>query len=131
MFCFVEPKIFWVFVLSDVKEWRLKCRVCGGVVKGQGTKQQLDEWMQQDFGECPAGGRHVELGKRKDYLELTDVSDELSKIEKWKPDSEKQYVDIHKIKGLTHVGFGVFKDAEGNTYDYEKDEYGRRHYFKR
>jgi len=115
--------------VSDVKEWRLKCRICGGVVKAQGTKGQLDEWLEGLFGDCPAGGRHVEIGSRKDYLVVIGCSDELSEVKRWKPDPSKTYVNIHEIPDLKHCGFGVFKDSEGRVYDYEVDEHGRRHYY--
>lgn len=109
----------------------MKCKVCGGTVKTQGTEVQLDEWMKRDFGECPAGGRHVELGKNKDYLTIESESDALSEIPKWEPRADKRYVDIHKVKGLRHCGFGVFADEKGNIYDYELDEKGSRHYYVR
>jgi len=115
--------------MSKIKEWRLKCKVCGGVVKAHATKEQLDRWLNYDFGECPAGGRHVEIGKLKDYLTILDCSDRLSEIKRWKPDPEKTYVDIHKVPNLRHCGFGVFIDEEGKLYDYEVDEYGKRHYY--
>jgi len=85
--------------------------------------------MKQDFGECTAGGRHVEVGKRESYMTVIDVSDRLSEIKRWRPDPKRQYVDIHKVSGLSHIGFGTFKDEEGHTYDYETDEQGKRHYY--
>ena len=51
-----------------------KCKICGGKtiidiadLDREGINKALKE---HEFGECPAGGFHVEIGKLADYLEV-------------------------------------------------------------
>lgn len=112
------------------KEFTLKCRICGNTVNAQGTKQELEKWLDTDFGECPAGGTHVELGKKRNYLEVIAESEKLSP----QPIADEVFVkelqakgnvvldggsgtvkelpSIHSVKGLRHVGFGSFENDE-------------------
>ena len=65
----------------EKSEYIFRCKICKGEVHAQAkSKEEVETWLDQQFGICPAGGNHVELGLKRDYLELVRVSDELSHI---------------------------------------------------
>ena len=112
---------------EGLKEYRMACKMCGATLRLQGNEDALEKWLDKTGFMCP--GRHVELGVRREYVELVDVMD-IDKLYKWEPKSNRMYVDLHKIKGLEHCGFGIFKNPNTQErYDYEEDETGGRHYF--
>lgn len=51
-----------------------ECKKCHGRAVfdiGSLAKEEVEAWMENsDFGECAAGGWHVELGKKADYFAL-------------------------------------------------------------
>lgn len=62
------------------KECTLKCEKCGNTCRVQGTKEELEKWLDTMFGICPAGGNHCEIGNKRGYLEVVGESDRLSRI---------------------------------------------------
>jgi hypothetical protein len=64
-----------------------ECRKCQGRAifdVSSLAKEEVDTWMENsDFGECAAGGWHVELGKKADYFTL-DWSKTFDSVEKAK-----------------------------------------------
>ena len=113
---------------EKTQEYRMECNKCGTIVKLQGTEENLEEWLDKQDFMCP--GRHVELGSPKSYLEFIEAVD-IDQPYKWEPKSDREYVDIHQIKGLEHCGFGIFKNPKTkDIYDYENDENGLRHYYQ-
>lgn len=51
-----------------------ECNICHGRAifnTGNLTKEAVEAWMaKSEFGECAAGGWHVEIGKKADYYDL-------------------------------------------------------------
>ena len=110
-----------------MKEFRMKCKVCDATLKLQGDEEHLEKYLDQFSFMCP--GRHVELGSPRNYLEHIETV-EIDQPFRWEPKPDRNYVDIHKIKGLEHIGFGMFKNSETREiYDYETDESEARHYY--
>jgi len=64
----------------EKKEYTLRCKTCGNTCRVQGTKEELEKWMDTMFGICPAGGNHCEIGNKRDYLEVVGESEQLSRI---------------------------------------------------
>jgi hypothetical protein len=61
-----------------------KCRERAIFDVGSLSKEEVEAWMKKsDFGECAAGGWHVELGKKTDYFAL-DWSKTFDTVEKAK-----------------------------------------------
>lgn len=62
-----------------------ECKKCHGRAifnTGSLIKEAVEAWMAtSDFGECAAGGWHVEIGKKADYYNL-DWSKSFETIEK-------------------------------------------------
>ncbi len=115
-----------------MKEYILKCS-CGAKYRFQGEKERLDEFLETDAWMCEAG-RHVELGKKKDYLSLIGEIDDVDEPTKPEPKKESEYTtsELHKQFGnsLKHVGFGIFEDPDGNVWDFRSGENGERLYSK-
>lgn len=128
--------------MEEKKEFTLRCRVCGNTMRGQGTREELEKWLDTMFGDCPAGGIHVELGKKRDYLEVLGESEELShiptpkevleelmeryddrNIENWfwlgdyKVCEQLGLTHLQKVQGLGHIGWGDFR---GGGYEYSR-----------
>lgn len=99
------------------KEYVLKCE-CGAKYLYQGNKEDLEKFLESQIWMCDSG-RHAELGKKGDYLKIIEERDELSKRTEVEPKKENEYTvqDLQKEFGtaLVHIGFGVFKDPEGNV----------------
>ncbi len=80
-------------------------------------------------------GRHAELGKKGDYLKIIEEREELTKRAEIEPKKDNEYTvpELQKEFGtsLQHMGFGIFKDQEGNVWDYRLGENGDRLYSKR
>ncbi len=112
-----------------MKEFELKC-VCGAVYKMQGTKEQLDEYLNSQTWMCDLG-RHTEIGKKGDYLTIIGESDSLSSLPKIEPKKKDEFEAYELPKGLEHIGFGIFRDSENNIWDYRPGPNGERFYSKR
>lgn len=73
-------------------------------------------------------GRHVELGEKKHYLTIVGESDTLTPKPRVEPKREDEYTipELQQKFGtsLEHIGFGVFRDPEGNIWDYRLGEDG-------
>ncbi len=113
---------------DKVQEFRMECNKCGIIVNLQGTEENLENWLDNPGFMCP--GRHVELDRPRNYLEFIEAVD-IDQPYKWEPKPDRNYVDIHKIRGLEHSGYGIFKNPKTeDVYDYEADETGLRHYYQ-
>ena len=114
------------------KEYVLECK-CGAKYFYQGSKDDLERFLDSQIWICDIG-RHAELGKKVDYLKIIEERDELSKKAKLESKKENEYTvpELQKEFGTTlvHIGFGVFKDPEGNIWDYRIGENGERLYSK-
>jgi len=112
------------------KEFILECE-CGAKYKFQGSKENLEEYMDSQTWMCELG-RHTELGKKEDYLTIVEEREELSESPEIEQKRKNEYTvpELQKEFGttLTHIGFGMFKDAEGNVWDYRSGENGERLY---
>jgi len=79
-------------------------------------------------------GRHVELGNKRNYLDIIEEREQLSRKAEIEPKKENEYTVPELQKefgtGLVHIGFGVFKDPKGNVWDYRLGEKGERLYSK-
>ena len=79
-------------------------------------------------------GRHVELGKKGGYLTIVEEREELSKSPEIEPKRKNEYTvsELQKEFGTTleHMGFGMFKDMEGNVWDFRPGKDGDRYYSK-
>lgn len=79
-------------------------------------------------------GRHTELGKKGNYLRVTEEREELSKDPEIKSKREYEYTvpELQKKFGTTleHIGFGMFKDTEGNVWDFRLGKDRDRYYSK-
>lgn len=115
------------------KEYVLECE-CGAKYKFQGSKDNLDEYLNSQTWMCELG-RHTELGKKGNYLSVIEEREELSEEPKVEPKRDNEYTvpELQKKFGtsLEHMGFGIFKDTEGNVWDYRLGEKkGERLYSK-
>ena len=114
------------------KEFLLECE-CGARYKLQGSKENLDEYLASQTWMCELG-RHVELGKKGDYLTLIEERDEISETPEIEPKRENEYTvsELQKKFGSTleHIGFGIFKDTDGNVWDFRSGKDGERYYSK-
>jgi hypothetical protein len=114
------------------KEYVLKCE-CGAKYLYQGEKDDLEKFLDSPIWMCDSG-RHVELGKKGDYLEIIEERDQLTKRTEVEPKKQNEYTvpELQEKFGtsLEHVGFGVFKDPNGNVWDYRLSEKGERLYSK-
>jgi len=64
-----------------MKEYVYRCKRCGNTVKAQGeTDEDFEKWLDTQFGICPAGGNHVELGNKRDFLEFVEESKALAHV---------------------------------------------------
>lgn len=115
-----------------LKEYILKCE-CGAKYIFQGTKDELDRYLDSQTWMCELG-RHVELGNKSNYLELIGEKEEITEKPEIEPKRKSEYTvsELQKEFGtsLVHVGFGMFKDPEGNTWDFRLGEEGERLYYK-
>jgi hypothetical protein len=114
------------------KEYILECE-CGAKYKFQGNKDDLDKYLESQTWMCELG-RHVELGNKGDYLKIVEERDKVSKqteVESKKKD-ECTVAELQEKFGteMEHVGFGVFKDPDGNVWDYRLGSKGERLYSK-
>ena len=126
--------------MSERKEYRYECKKCGAVLRLQGTKEQVEAWLDQKFFDCP--GRHVEITSPRNYLtfvEAVEITEKpktakeilqglmerygdhnpenwlhLGSIEKAK---ELGIESLNSVKGLEHTGFG---DFAGGGYEYRR-----------
>ena len=91
----------------------------------------MDEYLVSQTWMCELG-RHVELGKKEDYLTVVEEIEELSESPEIEPKRKDEYTvpELQKKFGTTleHMGFGMFKDTEGNIWDYRSGEKGERLY---
>jgi hypothetical protein len=62
-------------------------------------------------------GRHCQLGKIGDYLEIVSQSEELSPLPDIEPRRSGEYEVSELPSDLEHVVFGVFKNKDG-IWDY-------------
>ena len=115
-----------------LEEYILKCK-CGARYKFGGKKDELDKFMDTDTWMCELG-RHVELGKKGDYLTIVGEREELSESPEIEPKRKDEYTvpELQKKFGTTleHMGFGMFKDTEGNVWDFRPGKDGERLYSK-
>lgn len=113
------------------KEYILRC-TCGARYRFQGTERELEDFLDSQTWMCEIG-RHVELGKKRDYLSVVEVRDELSPKPEVEPKKDNEYTMAElreKFSGkLEHVGFGMFVDPDGNLWDYRLGEKGERLYY--
>lgn len=110
----------------------LECE-CGAKYRFQGNRGNLEEYLASQTWMCDSG-RHAELGKKGDYLTIVEEREELSKSPEIEPKREDEYTvpELQKRFGTTleHIGFGMFKDTEGNVWDYRPGKNGDRLYSK-
>lgn len=67
--------------MSEKQENIYECNICHGQVHVQyETDEELQKWLDTMFGICPAGGNHVEIGRKRDYLVFVDKTKTVSKI---------------------------------------------------
>ena len=118
--------------LVQEKEYILKC-TCGARYRFQGTEKELEDFLESQTWMCELG-RHVELGKKKDYLSVVEERCELSENPEIEPKREDEYTipELQEKFGtsLEHIGFGMFRDPDGNIWDYRVGENGDRYYSK-
>lgn len=118
--------------MISLKEYILKCN-CGARYRFEGEKEKLDKFLDTDTWMCEQG-RHVELGKKKNYLSVIGEIDDPGKHPKPEPKQEKEYTtsELQEQFGdsLKHVGFGIFEDPDGNVWDFRSGENGERLYSK-
>ena len=86
------------------KEYTLKCKKCGNTCQVQGTKEDLEKWLDTMFGICPAGGNHVEIGNKRSYLEVVGESEQLSRVPTKKEILSKLLERIQQRKPTLIVG---------------------------
>jgi len=114
------------------KEYELRCE-CGSTYRFQGTEEDLKDFLDSETWMCETG-RHVEIGRKRDYLTLVGESDELLEPDV-EPKGEGEYTvqELQEEFGtsLEHIGFGIFRDPDGNTWDYRSGPKGERLYSKR
>ena len=121
--------------MSEEKEYHYKCSKCGFIYRLQGTKEQIEKWLNQKFFDCK--GFHMELGSPIDYLEYiksVEISERaksskeilnelMEKFEDSDPNNwfllgakekaeELGILCLHDIKDLHHLGFGTFGNNE-------------------
>ncbi len=96
----------------------------------QGTEEQIEQYLDSDTWMCDVG-RHVELGKKRNYLTLLEVSDEFSPLPKIEPKKKDEFEAYELPEGLEHIGFGIFRDTGGNVWDYRLGPKGERLYSKK
>ena len=117
---------------EDLKEFVLECK-CGARYRFQGTRKDLDEYLDSMTWMCDIG-RHVELGRKRDYLSVVEERDELSGEPEIEPKKENEYTipELQEKFGtsLEHIGFGMFRDPDGNIWDYRLGKNGERLYSK-
>jgi hypothetical protein len=111
------------------REFKYRCR-CGAVYRFQGTEEEMERFLDSQFWMCELG-RHVGLGRKRDYLTLVEVGEELSDIPEIEPKRDDELEACELPEGLEHIGFGVFIDREGNIWDYRLGPRGERLYSKR
>ena len=117
---------------KEIKEFILECE-CGARYRFQGTRKDLDEYLDSMTWMCEVG-RHVELGKKKCYLKVAEERDELSEEPEIEPKRDDEYTipELQEKFGtsLEHIGFGMFRDPDGNIWDYRLGKNGERIYSK-
>jgi len=119
-----------------------RCQKCGGTVHIQGdSREEIEKWIENASGYCPAGGNHVELSF-KGYLEYVGESESFheitsrevllkEKIKKLLEEVKKGNAvltagnigipTIHHVKDARHCGFGFFEAPlpNGNTVNFD------------
>lgn len=114
------------------KEFVLECE-CGAKYKFQGSRESLDDYLASQTWMCELG-RHAELGKKSDYLKIIEERSKLSKRSEIEHKKENEYTvqELQKEFGtsMEHMGFGIFKDPDGNVWDYRLGKDGDRLYSK-
>ena len=70
----------------------------------QGTKEELEKWLDTMFGICPAGGNHCEIGNKRSYLEVVEESEQLSRIPTQKEVLTKLLEMVRQRKPILIVG---------------------------
>ena len=128
----------------EKKEFVFSCTKCGGQVHVQAeSREQAENWLNEQSGFCPAGGNHVELSFAG-YFEYVCESPEVHKIpskeEKFKATISKMLQEvknghavltagnigiptIHHVKDAKHCGFGFFEselDSNGKPLPHGK-----------
>lgn len=116
----------------EEKVYVLGCK-CGATYRFKGDKKDLEDFLDSQIWMCELG-RHVELGRKGDYLILIEEREELIESPKIEPKKENEYTvpELQKefSTTLVHIGFGIFRDPEGNIWDYRLGEDGERLYSK-
>ena len=114
------------------KEYVLRCG-CGAKYIFQGEKDDLEKFMDSQIWICDLG-RHIELESKRNYLQVIEEHEHLSIKAEIESKKENEYTvrELQKEFGtaMEHIGFGVFKDPEGNVWDYRLGEKGERLYSK-
>lgn len=117
---------------KEQKEFVLECE-CGAKYRFQGSRKNLEEYLASQTWMCELG-RHAEIGKKGDYLKLIEEKEELSESLKIESKKEDEYTvpELQKKFGtsLEHIGFGMFRDLDGNVWDYRPGKNGDRYYSK-
>lgn len=115
---------------TDMKEYKARCNVCGAVYRLDCTEEELNEYLSSVGWMCEQG-RHVELGSIGQYLEIICESDELSPQPEIEPKRPGEYEVSELPRDLDHIGFGMFRDSKGKTWDYRLGPEGERLYSPR
>jgi len=110
----------------------LKCE-CGAKYLFSGEKDDLEKFLDSPIWMCDMG-RHAELGNKSDYLKIIEERDQVNKRTKVKLKKENEFTvaELQEKFGtaMEHVGFGIFKDSDGNVWDYRLGKDGERLYSK-
>jgi len=129
---FLPIKTRVIFLGKEIEEFILECE-CDAKYRFQGTRKELDEYLDSMTWMCDIG-RHVELGRKGDYLSVVEERDELSGEPEIESKKENEYTipELQEKFGtsLEHIGFGMFRDLDGNIWNYRLGKGGERLYSK-
>ena len=126
--------------VSEAKEYQYECQKCGAILRLQGTKEQVEAWLDQKFFDCP--GMHVEITSPRNYLtfvKVVDITEKPKTVKEILAELMEEYNDhdlenwfhlgslekakelgiksLHSVKRLEHIGFG---DFVGGGYEYRR-----------
>ena len=107
-------------------EYEAQCKKCGCTYKLQSTDEQLEAYLDSDGWMCE-NGRHVELGPKRNWLEIMGQSTTLTPKPVIEPKQPNEYEVKDLPNDLKHCGFGIFKNDQG-IWDYRIGPEGHRLY---
>lgn len=78
----------------------IKCRCFGVLDVGDFSKQEVEKYLEaRDFGECPFGGYHVEIGSMDDYI-VYDYSKQFETLEEANKETRRFNNDSYIKKSI-------------------------------